>query len=78
MFGDRKPYPVALVTLDAEQIVPWAEATGLPTDVGELAAARSCATDPGRARCGQRQVRPGRADQALRHPDRDFTLEPAS
>ncbi|MET0147456.1 MAG: AMP-dependent synthetase/ligase [Ilumatobacteraceae bacterium] len=37
MFGDRKPYPVALVTLDAEQIVPWAEANGLPTDVAELA-----------------------------------------
>jgi long-chain acyl-CoA synthetase len=37
MFGDRKPYPVALVTLDPEQIVPWAEAQGLPTDVAELA-----------------------------------------
>ena len=39
MFGDRKPYPVALITLDPEQIVPWAEAQGLPTDVAELAAA---------------------------------------
>ncbi len=38
MFGDRKPYPVALVTLDAEQIVPWAQANGLPTDLAELAA----------------------------------------
>ena len=38
MFGDRKPYPVALITLDAEQIVPWAQAQGLPTDVAELAA----------------------------------------
>jgi long-chain acyl-CoA synthetase len=37
MFGDRKPYPVALVTLDAEQIVPWAQQQGLTTDVGELA-----------------------------------------
>ena len=37
MFGDRKPYPVALITLDAEEIVPWAEANGLPTDVAELA-----------------------------------------
>ena len=37
MFGDRKPYPVALVTLDPEQVVPWAEANGLPTDVAELA-----------------------------------------
>jgi long-chain acyl-CoA synthetase len=37
MYGDRRPYPVALVTLDPEQIVPWAEANGLPTDVAELA-----------------------------------------
>ena len=37
MFGDRKPYPVAIITLDAEQVVPWAEANGLPTDLAELA-----------------------------------------
>ncbi len=37
MFGDRRPYPVALITLDAEEIVPWAEQQGLPTDVAELA-----------------------------------------
>ena len=30
MFGDRKPYPVAVITLDAEQIVPWAQEQGLP------------------------------------------------
>jgi len=38
MFGDRKPYPVALITLDAEEIVPWAQARGLPIDIAELAA----------------------------------------
>ncbi len=37
MFGDRRPYPVALITLDAEEIVPWAEAQGLPADVAALA-----------------------------------------
>jgi long-chain acyl-CoA synthetase len=37
MYGDRKPYPVALITLDAEHIVPWAQEHGLPTDVAELA-----------------------------------------
>ncbi len=37
MFGDRKPFPVALVTLDAEQIVPWAQQQGLSSDVAELA-----------------------------------------
>jgi long-chain acyl-CoA synthetase len=36
MHGDRRPYPVVLVTLDAETIVPWAESRGLPTDIGEL------------------------------------------
>jgi long-chain acyl-CoA synthetase len=37
MFADRKPYPVALVTLDPEVVVPWAQANGLPADVAELA-----------------------------------------
>jgi long-chain acyl-CoA synthetase len=37
MFGDRKPYPVAIVTLDAEVVVPWAEANGLPADLASLA-----------------------------------------
>ncbi len=36
MHGDRRPYPVVLVTLDAETIVPWAESRGLSTDIGEL------------------------------------------
>ena len=38
MFGDRKPYPVAVVTLDAETVVPWAEANGHPSDLAALAA----------------------------------------
>jgi long-chain acyl-CoA synthetase len=37
MHGDRRPFPVALITLDEEEIVPWAEQQGLPTDVKELA-----------------------------------------
>jgi long-chain acyl-CoA synthetase len=37
MHGDRRPYPVALVTLDAEEILPWAKENGLPEDVAELA-----------------------------------------
>ena len=37
MHGDRRPYPVLLVTLDAEQIVPWAQERGLPTDIPSLA-----------------------------------------
>jgi long-chain acyl-CoA synthetase len=38
MYGDRRPYPVALITLDAEQIIPWARERGLPADLGRLAA----------------------------------------
>jgi long-chain acyl-CoA synthetase len=37
MYGDRRPYPVALITLDEEEIVPWAREKGLPEDIGELA-----------------------------------------
>jgi long-chain acyl-CoA synthetase len=36
--GDRRPYLVALLTLDAEEIRPWAAARGLPEDVRDLAA----------------------------------------
>jgi long-chain acyl-CoA synthetase len=37
MYGDRRPYPVMLITLDAEEIVPWAQQQGLPSDLQELA-----------------------------------------
>jgi long-chain acyl-CoA synthetase len=37
MHGDRRPYPVALITLDADEIVPWAKENGLPEDLAELA-----------------------------------------
>ncbi len=38
MHGDRRPYPVALITLDPEEILPWAQERGLPDDVAALAA----------------------------------------
>jgi long-chain acyl-CoA synthetase len=37
MHGDRRPYPVMLITLDEEEIVPWAQQQGLPTDMPSLA-----------------------------------------
>jgi long-chain acyl-CoA synthetase len=37
MHGDRRPYPVALITLDPEEILPWAKENGLPEDMAELA-----------------------------------------
>ena len=36
MHGDRRPYPVALITLDPEEIGPWARERDLPEDLGEL------------------------------------------
>ena len=36
MYGDRKPFPVALITLDPEEIVPWASERGLPEELSEL------------------------------------------
>jgi long-chain acyl-CoA synthetase len=37
MYGDRRPYPVALITLDPEEIVPWAKEQGLAEDPAALA-----------------------------------------
>jgi long-chain acyl-CoA synthetase len=36
MYGDRRPYPVALITLDPEEIAPWAKERGLPEDMASL------------------------------------------
>jgi long-chain acyl-CoA synthetase len=36
MYGDRRPYPVALITLDPEEIVHFAREQSLPEDVGSL------------------------------------------
>jgi long-chain acyl-CoA synthetase len=36
VYGDRRPYLVALITLDAEQLIPWAQEQGLPADPGAL------------------------------------------
>src|SRR4051812_41158542 len=37
MHGDRRPFPVALITLDEEEVVPWAKEQGLSTDIADLA-----------------------------------------
>ena len=37
LLGDRRPYPVGLITLDAEEILPWAQERGLPEDIAALA-----------------------------------------
>jgi long-chain acyl-CoA synthetase len=37
MYGDRRPYPVVLITLDPEEIGPWAREQGLSEDMAALA-----------------------------------------
>ena len=37
MYGDRRPYPVALITLDPEEIVHFAREHSLPEDPAALA-----------------------------------------
>jgi long-chain acyl-CoA synthetase len=38
MHGDRRPFPTMLITLDADEIVPWAEAQGIEdTSIAALA-----------------------------------------
>ena len=37
MYGDRRPYPVALITLDPEEIARFASERDLPQDMAELA-----------------------------------------
>ena len=44
MHGDRRPFPVALITLDVEEIGPWAAQQGLPTDLPALSEHPACAT----------------------------------
>jgi len=39
MHGDRRPYPVALITLDPEEIVHFAREHGLPEDLASLSQA---------------------------------------
>jgi long-chain acyl-CoA synthetase len=36
MYGDRRPFPVALITLDEEEILPWAREQGLTADMSTL------------------------------------------
>jgi long-chain acyl-CoA synthetase len=36
MYGDRRPYPVALITLDPDEVLPWARERGLPDELPSL------------------------------------------
>ena len=67
--GDRRPYLVALVTLDPEEIVAYAKEHGLPEDPGAAGRQpRRQEGDRSPRRGDQREVRPRRAGQEDRHP----------
>ena len=69
MYGDRRPYPVALITLDPEEIVHFAKEHGLSEDPAVAGrGAEGPRADPGHPRRGEQEVRPGRAGQEVRDP----------
>ncbi|MGZ4193853.1 MAG: AMP-dependent synthetase/ligase [Solirubrobacteraceae bacterium] len=76
MHGDRRPYPVVLITLDAEEILPWAQEQGLPDDLGALAEAepvrRLVQDELDRANAHYAQVEQIKRFAIL---DRDLTIE---
>jgi len=76
MFGDRKPFPVALITLDPDEIVAWAKEQGLPTDVAELAD-RPEVRDLIQADLDEANARYAQVGQIKKFKilDRDFSLE---
>ena len=77
MHGDRRPYLVALVTLDPEEIAALRPAsTACPSDPAALAArAEGRRADPGRPRPGQRELRPRRAGQEFAILAHDLSQE---
>ena len=71
VIGDRRPYLVALVTLDPEEAAACARDRGLPSDPGRSPRTPDVrGVDPGPRRRDQQEVRPGRAGEEDRDPAR--------
>jgi long-chain acyl-CoA synthetase len=68
MHGDRRPYPVVLITLDEEEILPWAKDHDLPEDVAALA------TDDQVAELIQRELDRANANYAKVEQIKKFTI----
>ena len=67
--GDRRPYLVALVTLDPEEVIAYAKEHGLPEDPARARRERGDqGRDRGPRREDQPELRPGRAGQEDRDP----------
>ena len=76
MYGDRKPYPVAVLTLDLEAVQPWAEANGHDPDPAALAA-NDALRAMIQADLDDANAKYARVEQIKRFRvlERDFTLE---
>jgi long-chain acyl-CoA synthetase len=76
MYGDRRPYPVALVTLDIDEVVPWAASKSYPTDLASLAQNEEL-IGMIQAELDAANERYARVEQIKKFKilDRDFTLE---
>ena len=69
VFGDNRPYLVAMLTLDRDETGKLAERLGIAADPATIASdPRVHARDPEGGRRRQPQARADRADQALRDP----------
>ncbi|MFJ4779881.1 AMP-dependent synthetase/ligase [Streptomyces sp. NPDC088762] len=74
LIGDRRPHPVALITLDAEEITAWAEREGI--DLGKDPAGHPAVralVETAVAEANQTVSRPARI-RAFRILDEDFTI----
>ena len=75
MHGDRRPFPTMLITLDEEEIVPWAQLRGIEdTSTAAGPTSRGHRADPGRA--GPHQRGSGRVEQVKRFFILDHDLSP--
>ena len=76
MYGDRKPYPVAVLTLDLEAVQAWAEANGHDPDPAALAA-NDALRAMIQADLDDANAKYARVEQIKRFRvlERDFTLE---
>ena len=77
MHGDRRPFPVMLVTLDEEEIVKFADEQGLPKDIATLAHEPPRCASSSRA-CSTRRTRSTRRSSRSRSSsilDHDLSQE---
>ena len=66
--GDRRPYPAALVTLDATEIAKWAQARGIPGEMATLVDDQRVRDLVQTSRRRQPGSVPVRADQEVHDP----------